>query len=290
MASESPNHSRIRLDTDGKSSLVELRCTDQPRLRLERIKQKQPAMEADSSQLAMQLVMSGPQDVKSTIKHITDSKTIWVQLRHAPRGDFCDAHVDVLRCLIPWTLVHAGLQCGTQPVFQDFGKLHPEITCSDHVENLLNALWNLSGAPIHSQMCLQLVLDELVCRLLCLCGHQVSTSPERGKLSFQHVTQVFEYLGANLHGLINLDCLAELVGISRFHFSRLFQARVGKPTMQFVRELRIERAAYVLAFTGRPISEVAVESGFFDQSHLTRVFRASMEQTPAQYRRTQRRK
>ncbi|MGH7711942.1 MAG: helix-turn-helix domain-containing protein, partial [Gemmatimonadaceae bacterium] len=53
----------------------------------------------------------------------------------------------------------------------------------------------------------------------------------------------------------------------------------------FVRRVRIERVRELLAGTTDPLSAIAFSTGFSDQSHLTRQFRAVTGMTPAEYRR-----
>ncbi|HEV8125332.1 MAG TPA: helix-turn-helix domain-containing protein, partial [Gemmatimonadales bacterium] len=51
-----------------------------------------------------------------------------------------------------------------------------------------------------------------------------------------------------------------------------------------LRRLRIERAARELADTDVPLAAVSTKSGFFDQSHFSRVFKQQTGLTPAQFR------
>ena len=53
----------------------------------------------------------------------------------------------------------------------------------------------------------------------------------------------------------------------------------------YLRQLRVDQARRLLAETERPIADIALETGFTDQSHLTRVFRRLLGETPAASRR-----
>jgi AraC-like DNA-binding protein len=81
-----------------------------------------------------------------------------------------------------------------------------------------------------------------------------------------------------------LDELAEVAGLSRFHFARRFREEVGEPPWAFVRRVRAERAAELLR-EGRTPAEAAHEAGFADQAHLTRALRERFGRTPGQIRR-----
>ena len=77
----------------------------------------------------------------------------------------------------------------------------------------------------------------------------------------------------NLGKNFTLDELCRAVGISRFHFARLFRESTGERLMGYSVRLRIERAKAMLSQSDRRISEIAVTLGFFDQSHFSRTFR-----------------
>lgn len=81
---------------------------------------------------------------------------------------------------------------------------------------------------------------------------------------------------------ISLDTVAKKVGFSRFHFIRQFKKHTGISPHQFRIQQRIE-AAKDLIRKGRPLSQIALETGFSDQSHFTNKFRQYTGATPSQY-------
>lgn len=95
-----------------------------------------------------------------------------------------------------------------------------------------------------------------------------------------------DLLSENLDIGITLDCVAKKVGFSRFHFIRQFKRHTGLSPHQFRIQRRIE-AAKCLIRKGLPFSEVALETGFVDQSHFTNKFRQYTGATPSQYCRYQ---
>ena len=87
----------------------------------------------------------------------------------------------------------------------------------------------------------------------------------------------------------SLAALANAVGRHPAHVAREFRARYGCTVGAFVRAQRIDAARESLRQTGRPIAEIALDAGFYDQSHFTNVFRRLVGTTPERYRaRTQR--
>ena len=89
----------------------------------------------------------------------------------------------------------------------------------------------------------------------------------------------------NLGNNFTLAELASAVGMSRFHFSRLFRESTGESPMGYALRLRIERAKAMLLQSDRRMSEIAVTLGFFDQSHFSRTFRRMTGISPGRYAR-----
>lgn len=79
--------------------------------------------------------------------------------------------------------------------------------------------------------------------------------------------------------------LAREVGLSRSHLATRFRRETGATLGEFVRRLRVDHAIGLLSDPGRSLAEIALASGFADQSHLTRVFRAATGLTPGAWRR-----
>ena len=81
------------------------------------------------------------------------------------------------------------------------------------------------------------------------------------------------------------DSLARTAGVHRVHLARSFHRYYGVTPGQFLRTTRLHNALAALAESNLSIAEVALESGFADQSHLTRVFGRRFGVSPARYRR-----
>jgi AraC-like DNA-binding protein len=81
---------------------------------------------------------------------------------------------------------------------------------------------------------------------------------------------------------ISLEALSAHVGLSPFYFTRLFTRHMGLPPHAYRKQRRIDKARGLL-LTRIPISQVALETGFADQSHLTRHFKQIVGVTPGQY-------
>ena len=106
-------------------------------------------------------------------------------------------------------------------------------------------------------------------------------------LAKRELAKLLEFIESNLDRSISLVELAELVNVSRFHFARLFKRSTGTTAIAFVEQCRIRRAQALVAETDTPLAEIALMTGFADQSHFTRRFHRHVGCTPAAFAREQ---
>jgi AraC-like DNA-binding protein len=92
------------------------------------------------------------------------------------------------------------------------------------------------------------------------------------------------FLDDNWQRNISLDELAAVACLSPFYLVRVFSKEVGLAPHAYLIQTRIKRACHLLRL-GLPIVQVAVDTGFVDQSHLHRHFRRIMGITPGVYQR-----
>jgi len=106
----------------------------------------------------------------------------------------------------------------------------------------------------------------------------------RGRLALREMRAVDSFIEANLDKSISLEQLAGVTGQSRFHFAHLFRRSVGTAPYRYVMERRVARALALLRQSSLPVSEIAMATGFADQSHLNRSFRKAYGTTPVSAR------
>ncbi|CAN5622323.1 AraC family transcriptional regulator [soil metagenome] len=88
-----------------------------------------------------------------------------------------------------------------------------------------------------------------------------------------------DYLHAGWAEPVRLSALAEIADLSPYHFLRSFRSHFGLAPHAYQMQLRVIRAKDLL-FDGRAVKDVALEVGFYDQAHLTNVFRRYTGVTP----------
>jgi AraC family transcriptional regulator len=102
-------------------------------------------------------------------------------------------------------------------------------------------------------------------------------------LSRSQLQRVIDYIQANLTQNLSILDLATLTSMSESHFSRSFKRSVGIAPYQYLMQQRVERAKQLLEKRSITISTIALDCGFANQTHLTKVFRQMTGMTPKAY-------
>ena len=95
------------------------------------------------------------------------------------------------------------------------------------------------------------------------------------------------YVAANLRGTIKVGDLVRVLKFSPKRFDRVFKQSFGCTPHQYVMRRRIERAQSLLLMYNDPLSKIAAECGFVNQSHLSNLFRRIVGEAPGKWRRLQ---
>lgn len=148
------------------------------------------------------------------------------------------------------------------------------------------ALWRELEQPapagkLYAQTAAQLLAVHLLQHYTCEPIHIQESSQG---LTRQQVQRVTDFIQAHLSQDLTLEALAQQAGFSSYHFARLFRQTMGESPHQFVLRQRVERAQHLLKKTDDPLAHIALESGFANQSHLTRIFKRYLGLTPRSYR------
>lgn len=113
---------------------------------------------------------------------------------------------------------------------------------------------------------------------------RVQETGRSGSLSPQQERRILEFIDTNLERSLDLKLLAGALDMMPCLFARQFRRSFGMPPYAFVKARRLEKARDLLTRTTLPIKVIAVDCGFCDQAHLTRMFAAEFGKTPAVFR------
>lgn len=135
-------------------------------------------------------------------------------------------------------------------------------------------------------------LDEaglrLASRFLALVGGRSHAASRPTAADRRRAVEAALWIDANSGQDIDLAATASHAGLSPFHFLRLFSRVLGVTPHQYLVRSRLRRAARLLADEERPVTDVALESGFADLSNFVRSFRRAAGVSPRAFRKAAR--
>jgi len=101
----------------------------------------------------------------------------------------------------------------------------------------------------------------------------------------RRINRVIDYVQAHLDGDLTLERLAEVAAFSPFHFHRVFAAITGETLSDFIRRVRLERAAGALiSLPETSVLEIALRYGFSSAATFARAFKAHFGMSATQWR------
>ncbi len=108
---------------------------------------------------------------------------------------------------------------------------------------------------------------------------------ERSATISDPIRRAQEYIQIHVGEIRTLDELSYIAGLSPSRFAHRFRQEVGEPPWTFVRRIRAEQARKQLESGKKPV-DVAVETGYADQAHLTREMQTRYGRTPVELMRS----
>jgi AraC-like DNA-binding protein len=146
---------------------------------------------------------------------------------------------------------------------QDFSRLH--------------RILETSNETLERQTAFTMTLSQLITR------HVASSSVVRSiGAETRSIKIVRDYIASHYRNNLSLKELADLVNLNPFYLLRSFRKEMGLPPHEFLTQVRVGRAMKLLS-RGLPIADVALETGFVDQSHLSNRFKRIVGVTPKQF-------
>lgn len=106
----------------------------------------------------------------------------------------------------------------------------------------------------------------------------------RGGLAPWQIREVTTHIETHLDVPIKSRELAAAAGLSPCHFSRVFRDSFGCSPLEYITRRRVERAQGLMLSADGPLSQIALDCGFADQAHFSRLFRRVVGESPRSWR------
>lgn len=107
---------------------------------------------------------------------------------------------------------------------------------------------------------------------------------KKDKLMNDAISKAKIFIEENYKKDISLDDVSRTVDISPYYFSKLFKEETGENFIEYLTNLRIERAKKLLQMRDMSIKTVCLETGYSDPNYFSRIFKKQVGVTPTEYR------
>ena len=112
----------------------------------------------------------------------------------------------------------------------------------------------------------------------------LDTVTTQEKSTEELVSLVKEYIQKNYQQTLDLSTMADTLGFSSAYLTKIFTKHEGMPPSKYIKKYRLTIARQLLLTTDIPISVIAEQTGFNDQFHFSKTFKASEGCSPSEFR------
>lgn len=109
-------------------------------------------------------------------------------------------------------------------------------------------------------------------------------STQSSKTIPESISDAIRYMQHHYSNPIILDDIVEASGLSKYHFSRLFQSIMQTSPMNFLTKIRLNKAIELMKDQNLTIEEIALRVGYSNGNYFTKVFKSIIGMSPGKYR------
>ena len=130
-----------------------------------------------------------------------------------------------------------------------------------------------------------LTIDEVyswfISKIEDVCRNIISRK-EENTVDLIHDAQV--YIEQNYSRDLILDDVSKELQLSPYYFSKLFKKRTGKNFIEYLTDVRMEKAKELLRNSNKSMKEICLEIGYTDPNYFSRTFKKNVGVTPSEYK------
>jgi AraC-like DNA-binding protein len=148
--------------------------------------------------------------------------------------------------------------------------------CNEKIDS--ETLWGIEGKMFEEQI-ISAVTDEQRIQLVSnFFFKKVKTMRNQDRSFVQHIKSVIDN-----NSLLSIPSFAHDCNLSRRQFERKFKDFSGVSPKDFFDIIRFKKVLYEIEQRRKPLAQIAIESGYYDQSHLTNEFKKLAGYSPKEY-------
>jgi len=165
---------------------------------------------------------------------------------------------------------------------------HPEIY-EEEISLIMQAASHYWGGSPSKQLHIYACMMNFYACYTEYCTLNTSVPSSKGPSSqsaelTQKINRLLKYIGQHYAEPISLEKAAEMAGLSKYYFTRIFKRCTGQTYYDYLSFLRIQAAEEKLKDKSIPISEISASCGFQNPSSFNRTFRRLKGTSPSDYR------
>lgn len=117
-----------------------------------------------------------------------------------------------------------------------------------------------------------------------ICRHVTQEEYVARVNKLERILPAVQYIEHHYNTEISYTELAQLLNVSKYHFCHLFKEATGKTVVQYINDVRLDKAYHLLKNTDMNITQISMSVGFNDMNYFSRLFRKYKNVPPSKVR------
>lgn len=198
---------------------------------------------------------------------------------------YSKSHKDIYNSKVPYWLAGENERLPNVDFFDNIPYKFNTPNFNEYLQLFLNIFNTCSQNNINNQLSMKTDLLKIFTMLNKELNTQsIAFKSQSVKNNYKKIMLCKNYIDNNLYGSFSLDTLADMCGLSRTFFCRIFGEIIGQPPFEYIINQKLSIAKMLLSTTNMSIKEISSSCGFSDVTYFYRLFRRHFNMTPKSYR------